>query len=52
MQNGKRIEELVNPQVDMPDPEVEDIAALTARLDALESRIRRSEQQQHGTSPL
>jgi serine O-acetyltransferase len=52
MQNGKRIQELVNPQVDMPDPEVEDIAALTARLDALESRIRRSEQQQHGTSPL
>ena len=49
MQNGKRVEE---PVVDMPDPEIEDVAALTARLDALEARIRRFEQQQHGTSTL
>jgi len=52
MQNGKRVEEPIIPQVDMPDPEIEDIAALTARIDALESRVRRAEQQQHGASPL
>ena len=52
MQNGKRVEEPIIPQVDMPDPEIEDIAALTARVDALEARLRRTEQQQHGTSPL
>jgi serine O-acetyltransferase len=52
LQNGKRVDEPVVPQVDMPDPEIEDIAALTARLDALEARLRRTEQQQHGTTPL
>lgn len=52
MQNGKRIDQPVVPQLDMPDPEMEDIAALTARLDALEARLRRTEQQQHGTSTL
>jgi hypothetical protein len=35
----------------MPDPEVEDIAALTARIDALEARIRSTEGK-HGTSAL
>ena len=52
MQNGRRVDEPIIPQVDMPDPEIEDIAALTARIDALESRVRRGEQQQHGASPL
>ena len=52
MRDGKRIDEPVVPQVDMPDPEVEDMANLSARIDALEARMRRSEQQQHGTSPL
>ena len=52
MQDGQRIAEPIIPQVDMPDPEIEDIAAVTARLDALEARLRRAEQQQHGTSTL
>jgi serine O-acetyltransferase len=52
MQNGKRIGEPLMPQVDMPDPEIEDVAALTARIDALEARIRLTEQSQHGTSTL
>ena len=47
----KRIAEPVIPQVDMPDPEVEDVANLSARIDAIEARMRRSEQQ-HGASPL
>lgn len=51
MQGGKRVEEAIIPQVDMPDPEVEDVAALTARIDALEARIRATEGQ-HGTTPL
>ncbi|HEY7992853.1 MAG: serine O-acetyltransferase [Candidatus Eremiobacterales bacterium] len=51
MQDGKRIAEPIIPQVDMPDPEVEDIAALTARIDALEARIRSTEGK-HGTSAL
>lgn len=51
MQDGRRIAEPIIPQVDMPDPEVEDIAALTRRIDALEERIRRTEGQ-HGTTPL
>ncbi|HET9343887.1 MAG TPA: serine O-acetyltransferase [Candidatus Eremiobacteraceae bacterium] len=51
MQDGKRVAEPIIPQVDMPDPEVEDIAALTARIDALEARIRTTEGQ-HGTSAL
>jgi serine O-acetyltransferase len=52
MRDGKRVSEQAMPQVDMPDPEIEDIAAVTARLDALEARLRRTEQQQHGTSTL
>ncbi len=51
MQNGRRVEDTIIPQVEMPDPEVEDVAALTARIDALEARIRAAEQQ-HGASPL
>ena len=51
MRDGKRIAEPIIPQVDMPDPEVEDVAKLTARIDALEERIRRAEGQ-HGTTPL
>lgn len=51
LQDGKRVTEPIIPQVDMPDPEVEDVAALTARLDALEARIRRTEGQ-HGSTPL
>ena len=52
VQGGKRVDDPSIPQVDMPDPEIEDFAALSARIDALESRIRRAEQQQHGTSAL
>lgn len=52
LRDGKRVEEGAIPQLDMPDPEVEDIAAVTARLDALEARVRRTEQEQHGTSTL
>jgi serine O-acetyltransferase len=52
IQDGKRVDEPANPQLDMPDPEIEDIAVLTARLDALEQRLRRTEQQQHGNTPL
>ena len=52
MQDGRRVEEAGVPQVEMPNPEIEDIAAVTARLDALEARLRRAEEQQHGASPL
>ena len=51
MRGGRRIDEAIVPQVEMPDPEVEDVAKLTARIDALEERIRKAEQQ-HGASPL
>jgi serine O-acetyltransferase len=37
--DGKRVEEPVIPQVDMPDPTSEAIAALNARIDALENRL-------------
>jgi serine O-acetyltransferase len=50
--DGRRIEHPVEAQLDLPDPEVEDIAAVTVRLEALEAHIRRIEQQQHGTSTL
>lgn len=44
---GKRIEPPV-PQVDMPDPEAEAIAALTKRLEALEARISETSER-HGS---
>jgi serine O-acetyltransferase len=37
--DGKRVEEPVIPQVDMPDPTSEAIAALNSRIDALENRL-------------
>ncbi len=37
--DGKKVEEPVIPQVDMPDPTSEQIAAMAARLDALEGRL-------------
>ena len=52
MRDGKRVTQPLGPQLDLPDPEVEDIAAVTARLDALEMHLRRVEQGQHGTSTL
>jgi len=48
----QRVAHPVEAQLDLRDPEVEDIAAVTARLDALESHVRRIEQQQHGASTL
>jgi serine O-acetyltransferase len=39
LMDGKRVEEPAIPQVDMPDPTSEAIAALNARLDALENRL-------------
>lgn len=52
IKEGSRLPNPVEAQLDLPDPEVEDIAAVTARLDALEAHIRRIEQQQHGASTL
>jgi serine O-acetyltransferase len=37
--DGKKVEEPVIPQVDMPDPTSEAIAALNSRIDALENRL-------------
>ncbi len=51
LQDGKRLEEPVIPQVDMPDPTVDAIAALTARLDALEAQVRATESS-HGAAPF
>jgi len=51
LQDGKRIAETMVPQVDMPDPTVDAIAALKARVDALESRVR-DVQNTHGATPL
>jgi serine O-acetyltransferase len=39
LMDGKRVEEPAIPQVDMPDPTSEAIAALNARIDALENRL-------------
>ncbi|MDQ6767773.1 MAG: serine O-acetyltransferase [Candidatus Eremiobacteraeota bacterium] len=50
LQDGKKVEEPVIPQVDMPDPTVDAIAALTARVEALEE-TRRAESS-HGTAAL
>jgi len=52
VQDGMRIAEPAAAQLVMPDPEVEDVAQLTARLDALEARIAGAEREQHGTSAL
>jgi serine O-acetyltransferase len=51
LQDGKKVAETVVPQVDMPDPTVDAIAALTARIDALEARARAAEPS-HGASAL
>jgi serine O-acetyltransferase len=51
LQDGKRITETVIPQVDMPDPTVDAIATLSARIDALEARVRDA-QSTHGATPL
>lgn len=51
LQDGKRISEAVIPQVDMPDPTVDAIATLNARIEALEARARDS-QSTHGAAPL
>ncbi len=51
LQDGKKVAETVVPQVDMPDPTVDAIAALTARIEALEAHARASETS-HGASAL
>ena len=51
LQDGKKIDEPVIPKVDMPDPTVDAITALSARVAALEERSRRAEST-HGTAPL
>ena len=51
MQEGRRIAEPIIPQVDMPDPESEEIAKLNARIAALESKLRSTEGQ-HGSTTL
>jgi len=50
-QDGKKVEEAVVPQVDMPDPTTDALAAAAARLDALEAQLR-SLQRTHGTPTL
>lgn len=50
-QDGKKIEEPVIPQVDMPDPTVDAIAAINARLDSVEAQLRWS-QRTHGSPTL
>lgn len=49
--DGKKVEEPVIPQVEMPDPTVEAITALSARVDALEAQLRRAPSG-HGTPTL
>lgn len=51
LQDGQRVAETVIPQVDMPDPTVDAIATLNARMDALEARARDA-QSTHGATPL
>jgi serine O-acetyltransferase len=50
-QDGKRVENQAIPQVDMPDPTVDAIAALNVRIEALEEQARRAESS-HGAAPL
>ena len=59
LQDGKRIPESTTPKVDMPDPMVDAIAALSARVDELERQSRsapgdqgRSAESNHGTAAL
>jgi serine O-acetyltransferase len=55
LQDGKKVDEPIIPQVDMPDPNVQAISALGARIEALEERVRKAEsaaQSTHGTAPL
>jgi serine O-acetyltransferase len=49
-QDGKRVQSEAIPQVDMPDPTVDAISALAARVEVLEAQ-RRAESS-HGTAPL
>ena len=51
LQDGKKVEEPVIPQVDMPDPTVDAIAALAQRVESLEAQTRRTENP-HGAAPL
>lgn len=48
--DGKKVEEPLIPQVDMPDPTSEQLVALNARLDALETKLRT--QTPHGSATL
>ncbi len=48
--DGKKIEEPIIPQVDMPDPTIEALGALNARIDALE--MRRGAESSHGSPTL
>jgi len=50
-QDGKKVEEPIIPQVDMPDPTTDALAAVSARLDALEARANALEPR-HGTPTL
>lgn len=56
LQDGKKVDEPIIPQVDMPDPNVEAITALTARIEALETKLARQEsshqESNHGTATL
>ena len=44
MQEGRRLEEAAAPQLDLPDPTSEAIAALANRVEALEHRLREREE--------
>jgi serine O-acetyltransferase len=48
--DGKKVEEPIIPQVDMPDPTNEQLVALNARLEALESKL--GIQTPHGSATL
>jgi len=50
-QDGKKVDEPIIPQVDMPDPTTDALAAISARLDALEARANALEPR-HGTPTL
>ncbi|MDQ2816959.1 MAG: serine O-acetyltransferase [Candidatus Eremiobacteraeota bacterium] len=49
--DGKKVREAVIPQVDMPDPNVDALSALTRRLESIEAQVRELEQR-HGTAPF
>lgn len=50
-QDGRNVEEELPPQVDMPDPTTDALAALTARLEVVEAELRAAERR-HGTPTL